>query len=70
MGSLNKLGGSGVGGTLGTGFSVLIIWLLTDPQFAGITMPDAVQIALSGIIATLTGMLGTYLAPPNAPPAA
>lgn len=68
MGSFNKATGSGVGGTLGTGLSVIIIWLLTDPQFAGIVMPDAVQIAFSGIIATIAGILGTYFAPKNVPP--
>jgi hypothetical protein len=68
MGRFNKASGSGVGGTLGTGLSVIIIWLLTDVQFVGISMPEAVQIALSGIIATICGIFGTYLAPMNVPP--
>lgn len=68
MGSFNKATGSGVGGTLGTGLSVIIIWLLTDQQFLGVVMPDAVQIALSGLIATVASIIGTYLAPKNVPP--
>lgn len=67
MKSFSKAIGSGIGGTFGTGAGIIVIWLITDSQFGGINMPEAVQLAVSGMVGTVCSIIGTWLAPPNQP---
>ena len=54
-----KVLGSAGGGSIGTWLSIVLLWVLSE--YAHVTPPETVIVAITGLITVLVGFAGGYL---------